>query len=133
MNADILNDLAARVEAGNVPDARLDCLIENELGLARFERDPRVGYGDADYNRVDPKPFTASIDAAMTLVPEGCLMVMKQVWAEKGAREWYATINAYMNNRWHWSYDALHVSPAITLTAAALRAHAAIAKENEGG
>lgn len=65
--------LAERVERAEGPDQRLDCLIENALGLAKFQRDPRVGYGDADYNRVSPKPYTASLDAAITLVPEWCL------------------------------------------------------------
>ena len=62
--------LAERVERAEGLDRRLDCLIENALGLAKFQRDPRVGYGDADYNRVSPKPYTASLDAAMSLVPE---------------------------------------------------------------
>lgn len=63
--------LSARVEALEGPCRECDCLIENTLGLAKFERDPRVIYGDAYYNRVEPKPYTASLDAAMSLVPEG--------------------------------------------------------------
>lgn len=128
MNADILNDLAARVEAGNVPDARLNCLIENELGLARFERDPRVGYGDADYNRVDPKPFTASIDAAMTLLPEGARL---RGFGEGKSGIWTTDI-ASRDDRRCIAIGSGSI-PALALTAAALRAHAAIAKENEGG
>lgn len=66
-----MSDLITRLEALTGPCRLCDCLIENALGLAKFERDPRVIYGDADYNRVEPKPYTASIDAAMTLLPEG--------------------------------------------------------------
>jgi hypothetical protein len=50
--------LSARVEALEGPCRECDCLIENTLGLAKFERDPRVIYGDAYYNRVEPKPYT---------------------------------------------------------------------------
>jgi len=66
--------ISARVEALEGPCRECDCLIENTLGLAKFERDPRVIYGDAYYNRVEPKPYTASLDAAMTLVPEGFVL-----------------------------------------------------------
>lgn len=63
--------LADRVEALKAPDEHIDWLIENALGLARFELDrpdPRSeGWLD---KRVKPKPYTASLDAAMTLVPD---------------------------------------------------------------
>ena len=66
-----MSGLIERIEAAGGPDRQLDMLVENALGLAIFDRDPAVGFGDADYNRRDPKPYTASIDAAVTLVPEG--------------------------------------------------------------
>ncbi|MBN9601853.1 MAG: hypothetical protein J0G33_02870 [Afipia felis] len=66
-----LKPLIECLEATNGPDRELDCLIENTLGIAKFERDPRVGFGDADYARIPPKPYTASLDAVMALMPEG--------------------------------------------------------------
>ena len=68
--ADLL-ELAERCEAATGPDRSLDTLIENALGIAKFERVPRSGFGGAEYERVTPKPYTASLDAALTLVPVG--------------------------------------------------------------
>lgn len=104
--------LADRVEALTGPDLEVDCLIENALGIAKFERDPRVFFGDADYNRVSPKPYTASLDAAMTLVPDG----------------WYWSIKSYPKAGCVGDIGGIHSgygpTPAITLTTAALRARA---------
>ena len=63
--------LISRLEQAEAGSKHLDCLIENALGLAKFDRDPKVGFGDADYNRREPKPYSTSLDAVMTLVPEG--------------------------------------------------------------
>lgn len=59
--------LISRLEQATEGSRELDCLIENALGLAKFDRDPKVGFGDADYNRREPKPYSTSLDAAMSL------------------------------------------------------------------
>lgn len=64
------DDILARLRAATGPDERTDILIENVLGIAVFQRDPKVGYGDADYNRVLLRPYTARVDAALALVEE---------------------------------------------------------------
>ncbi|QQN73922.1 hypothetical protein [Croceicoccus sp. YJ47] len=70
MTAQELIALAERVEALDGPDTSVDCWIENHLGLARFEHDRPDPYSDSWVERrVTPKPYTASLDAAMTLVP----------------------------------------------------------------
>jgi hypothetical protein len=66
----LYTEILARLQGATGPDENLDVLIENALGVARFERDPRIGFGDADYNRVPAKPLTASIDAALDLLEE---------------------------------------------------------------
>ena len=119
-----LLDLAARVEAAAGPDPRLDCLIENALGLAKFERDPHMGYGDADYNRIDPKPFTASLDAAMMLVPEGYDWML-------GRTNSGLTIHAEVGGRGE-DYMVFGATPPLALTAACLRAHHAIQEADHG-
>ncbi len=63
--------LADRVESLTGPQYATEVQIENMLGIAKFDRDPMIGWGDADYHRRPPKNYTASIDAAMLLVPEG--------------------------------------------------------------
>lgn len=118
---DELRALADRVEALTEPDRQIDCKIENALGLAVFDRDPRIIYGDADYSRREPKPFTASLDAAMTLVPEGWDH-MEVYSPDHQTLVWtaYFLPNGNLANRWtgHGSGQTY----ALAICAAALRA-----------
>jgi hypothetical protein len=59
-------ELIAALKSAKGPDRRLDCLIENFFGRARFER--TGGFGDFDEVRVEPYKLTASIDAAVALI-----------------------------------------------------------------
>lgn len=98
------------------------CIYENgNNGKERLVERPR----SVSHGKWRSDAYTSSIDAAMTLVPETCLIVLKHLWADGGKREWYATLNAYKDNMWVDSHDALNPSAAITLTAAAIRAIAA--------
>ncbi|OHC90861.1 MAG: hypothetical protein A2095_02805 [Sphingomonadales bacterium GWF1_63_6] len=144
MNADILNDLAARVEAGegvNGADRELHCLIFQAIGapvpfqfankfiaLTFVEKEQAyfVELGDGMRIRYEPPSYTSSIDAAMTLVPEGLRFEVTTTGYRPGA----TVCGNILTGVHEGSYAA---TPALALTAAALRAHAAIAKENEGG
>jgi hypothetical protein len=94
-----LLSLAERCEQAAGPDRELDVAIARFLVLTRAEDIARSRYGWSY--------FTASLDAAVMLVPDGCgWMVMKNVakvgrWPKRGA------------------------TPALALCAAALRARAA--------
>jgi hypothetical protein len=91
--------LADRCEQAAGPDRELDAEIARFLVLTGAEDIARSRYGWSY--------FTASLDAAVTLVPEGCgWMVMKNV-AKVG----------------RWPKRAS--TPALALCAAALRARAA--------
>ena len=59
--------------------------------------------------------YTASLDAAMTLVPEG------RWWSVNGGNRADVWASGYIDERWH----ATAATPALALTAAALRARAA--------
>ena len=88
-----LAELKSGLEAATGPDRYLDMWIENVLGISRFQRDPKVGYGDADYDRVPPKPLTASIDAAVALVEEklpGCRIKLERAFGTIDG--WYCEI-----------------------------------------
>ncbi len=118
-----ISGLVERVEAASGPDRELDCLIENALGLAKFERDPRVNFGDADYTRAPYKHYTASLDAAMTLVPEGWGFAVHT--ADDRARTaravcWTEGNRAVRSPK--TSDDGPIATPALALCAAALRA-----------
>ncbi len=112
--------LSARVEALEGPCRECDCLIENTLGLAKFERDPRVIYGDAYYNRVEPKPYTASLDAAMLLVPEGWSWGVTAE-TERKERKYSASVRRYWTS-FDKDYFCFATTPALALCAAALKA-----------
>lgn len=121
--ADLLA-LAERVEQATEPDRGLDCLIENALDLAKFDRDPCVGYGDAEYSRRTPKPYTTSIDAAMTLVPGGWNFETGK-WHNRGN----ATVQAPGYNEDTFSGISEYcdaATPAAALAAASLRVRAAL-------
>jgi hypothetical protein len=119
-----LTKLAERVMALEGPDRSVDLWIENYLGLARFEpAHPFRSHCDGD-TRKEPKPFTASLDAAMSLVPEGYSWTLGQ---NVHHGHWLCSIN-YVNNEGEPTClaDSGHrKAPALALTAAALLARAA--------
>lgn len=129
---DELLALADRCEVATGEDRGIDCWIENHLGLARFvpDRPAPLGGGWLD-KRVDPKSYTASLDAAMTLVPEG--------WNWMAGNRDQPLARAYVNNgelafvgagmrrnpNRQW-YETTAATPALALCTAALRARAAM-------
>lgn len=130
-----ISTLADRVEAGTEPIAKL--LAEAFKALhpkpqniwANKARTEWTAEYDAYHilswqfsHLLEARGF---IDAAMLLVPETCLVVLKHLWAKDGKREWYATANTYRDNMWVDSHDALNPSAALALAAASIRAHAA--------
>lgn len=108
-----LTDLAARIEGLTGPDQHVDQIIW-------IVTDPRNGGGvfcDVFLPERDSVPipaYTASLDAAMTLVPEGCS------WTIQRNRNALATFASCGPNT-----DAYAATPALALCAAALRAQEA--------
>lgn len=152
MNADILNDLAARVEALEGADREVDEMIDRQ-----FREWPNVGdylasehaiwkrgvggFGGMLAERANglarasicAPNYTGSMDAAMTLVgPRKIHCIGESEYVSDLSRPWMAMLIERGGDlgSGHTVYSA---TPALALTAAALRAHAAIAKENEGG
>ena len=130
--------LADRVEAATGPDRELDCVIA-VAALGFFEVPPRwegapIGYGyiDADGAEVRPgqggdqlvRHFTTSLDAAMTLVPEGAEFLVSS--CRPGliafARGPSAVVGFFENAEASGLGSA--ATPALALCAAALRAQA---------
>jgi len=123
--------LAERCEKAAGPDHRLDVLIENALGLAKFKRFPDTLIGDSDYIRCDIKPLTASLDAAMTLVPDGHEFGFQVKRYHDGAGCEVGVWREGDDGR-SWSVDAEAATPALALTAACLRARAEALSNGEG-
>lgn len=119
--------LADRVEAASGPDRNTDAEIAQLQGLRVVEEGHPLGRCcyDAEHKLVTIPPYTRSLDAAATLVPEG-----HEYAAGTGRKEHMSE-----NGRLPWAWCAtgsdlvdrlaLAATPALALTAAALRAHAA--------
>lgn len=113
--------LAERVEAATGPDRELDECIGMAIGL---KNTMRVGHECLGTDRVVPvrcPTFTASLDAAMTLVPEGCDWSVDNFDGANGKPSAWVHVRK--------SSAAIEqvtgATPALALTAAALRARAA--------
>ncbi len=120
--------LAERCEAAGGPDRQLDAEID--IAVRGF---PEKAYAQANGMRAKGTPdldrvvwfikwgaslYTASLDAAMTLVPEGQAIEL----ATGAARLSDARVN--------WKHPGLGKTPALTLCAAALRAIASTEDSN---
>jgi hypothetical protein len=105
-----LNDLASRVEGATGPNFALETEIAYALGL------PLEGLA---------KPYTASLDAAMTLVPERSWNHMEVYKPDHQALGW--TVHLVPDDNLPvGSFYGFAQSYALALAAAALRAHAHI-------
>lgn len=114
-----LIELAERCEAATGPDRELDAAIALLYGWTVHKGDNWIG----PHGQISVPEFTGSLDAALTLVPEGqgCTIVQNiggfphraTVWTAKGA---VGDIQGQPG-----------ATPALALSAAALRARAAIA------
>src|SRR5688572_1658024 len=125
MDRQQLLDLADRCEQTTGPDRRLDadihCALNPEFHVD--ERDSGVIFVVKNLDErggfyTGAKAYTASLDAAMTLMPEGWLWQVN-LWAN-GASAECASVKPYEPCG---RYQA--ATPALALCAAALRARAA--------
>ncbi len=111
-----LLSLAERCEKAEGPDDReLDCRIRCAINGENFEVYSHVV---PDFEQWLARPYTTSVDSALTLVPEGWSYTICPKWAE-------------VRHPVFWAQDqeGHAASPALALTAASLRARAAKARE----
>jgi hypothetical protein len=142
MTREEIIDLAKRVEALTGPDREVDGGIAAALKIgnnlpdwaARWDGEWKptiqgaVVLMQADGNpgpHFSSLPYTASLDAAMQLVPMGCIHMVRTLWHDdKTAGN--ATVSRYKQEGngifWQDNYAATAATPALALTAAALRA-----------
>jgi len=138
MSGEALLALAARAEAATGADRELDVAIGL---LGRFYvaeprwpgAEPMIGYVDDDGARVEPgngaqdslvPRYTASLDAALSLVPEGWGFGVRTT----DDRQHTARASCWTEgNRGEYCYAA--ATPALALCCAALRARARAASE----
>ncbi|MGF7152494.1 hypothetical protein [Novosphingobium gossypii] len=100
----------------------------NKLLALTFDEARNAYFADIGEMRVryEPPAFTASVDAAMTLVPEGCLHMARTIWDAAGKTAGIGRVDRYVSGKWTDGFDSCAASPALALTAAALRALASM-------
>jgi hypothetical protein len=122
--ADLLQ-LAKRIEAATGHDRKLDGEIAKALGLPHGPDSGWCNNHSGDYWTVDEcaKYFTASLDAAMTLVPEGYQFGCGSFGNPEGDGPWaWCEPKERLTDDFPYGKGA---TPALALCAAALRARAA--------
>lgn len=148
-----LLELAERAENAEGPDTKLDALIWCALNGKRYKDHWHSEYhGGTGVGFTEPprrtvivtkravEPVTASLDAALTLVPEGCLVAeLSENWRSglwraqlipRASEQLIAAFDAGETVGWD-TYDSSEngrhnvATPALALCAAALRARAA--------
>lgn len=133
-----LIELAERVEKVSGPDRDVEEDIARALGWSPVPNPTHAGglvgrWYDSNgkmSGMEGPPLFTRSLDAAMTLVPEGCLATVRHLWGGS-ERCGYAIVHTYCDDaeecdgKLHLDdYVSLAATPALALCAAALRARA---------
>lgn len=111
-----MTDLIARLEAAEGPDRELDAEIENLLA-GGSDRDLEYIVSNGVEDTTAPPRYTASIDAALTLVPEGWTWgIMHCAGAPPEVCFYRAVCGVYS------SIVAVAATPALALCIAALKA-----------
>lgn len=131
-----LQSLIARVEAATGPSEQLDIDIAVAASMVppKMEKtftSPRAWRGIYDNRYWFAPEYTASIDAALTLVPEGQGMKLDKYWIASVDRPiWHAAVtspsknpNVIVGSDYNEVWDCRTL--ALALCAAALRARAA--------
>lgn len=145
-----LTELADRCEKATGPDERLNAEIVAALNDALLKPyPPQTDFGPGQrwqFWSLDGKhflgneakhpfkvpPFTASIDDAMTLVPEGWRLIDMCETVIEGDLPWYVRLREKRFDVPPGSAHSDGATPALALCAAALRAHAAQVAKPEG-
>ncbi len=129
--------LAERVEAATGPDRELDIRIGWEMdGEGYSEAD--LQYATANLHAAHVTPFTSSLDAALTLVPEDRLWVRMDEWHvdedfihPRPSASVYRRATSAAGTRLKGAGKAATLP--LALCAAALRARAAAEEARDGG
>lgn len=112
--------LAERVEGLAGPCRETDAEIAEAVGEEHGRKSGWCNSDNGDYYVIEEcaRPYTASLDAAMTLVPEG------HFWLRLSELTMTVSRPDPNEKRWAKHFEAAGATPALALVAASLRAHA---------
>lgn len=120
--------LAHRIEAAEGADRALDGDIAEHLGLVppwvSKRLNPRWATWSGGRDYWDAPAYTASIDAALTLVPEGCEWIV-EAYTSNGVKAEHVRASAWVSG----APRCFAATPALALCAAALKTRI---ERNEG-
>lgn len=115
-----LLELAERCEAAEGPDRKLDEAIERATG--NYNAFAHYTLGDDDFDEYVPTRYTASIDAAMTLVLDDWVIWQMGDYPDNSPHRWHCTL---WQDGSDTPGDCVYATKlALALTAASLRARA---------
>lgn len=138
--ADLIARLEAAAEGSRELDAHIDAVIngrdvirvEGDFSLATRHTPGRYWYDSVHF--ADAPNYTTSIDAALTLIPEGFAVRDFSIWP--GCRPTVRILGThrerdglYWHNGTDGRWEAQGATPALALCIAALKARAEIAPE----
>lgn len=122
-----LNSLADRLEKATGPDRELDGDIAAAFGQLHGPGGGFCNDENGDYWSTEQlaNPFTASLDAAMTLIPEQSRNSPGEWWSVERSAKQSAHPPHVMASAWVYGAPRVYAAtPALALAAAALRARA---------
>lgn len=121
-----MTDLIARLEAASGPDCALDADIALTQGWSEFPGDNWIGPNA----EICVPAFTSSIDAALTLAPEGANAYGFEVDPALGVDAFFSRNNVASG---HWFVSANGApTPALAICIAALKAREATKEKPHG-
>lgn len=128
MPIDKMAELIERVERASGPDREIDLAIARVMGTIVLQRN----FSDTGNHETTHWEYTASIDAAMTLVPEGWKLRQMNFSAPcADDRKWHLSL--YGGSVGEDCFVGRGATPALALCAAALKARTpAATSEREG-
>ena len=136
-NRETLLALADRAEKATGPDRELDAASKEAFGHIR---DYAADWGPRGKDRPVAKPYTASLDAAMSLRPEGWRWVLRQATADECKGAFFCRLESGDFKSITWGKGGEYITdvisgvdvfcwaatPALALCGASLRAHATL-------
>ena len=125
-----VDDLIGRLEAATGADRELDAAIAQAFGFQGWTEGAMWFAQQIGAGEIVAPAFTASIDAALTLVPANALWSVKALWdqgpdAIDGPKAYRGSVDIYEVRDglfWKDNHLSLAATPALAIVIAALRA-----------
>lgn len=123
-----MRDLIERLESAAGPSIELDEEIRIAVGAESINHYPGEGMVTTE-ECYGPPEYTSSVDAALTLVPEGHVVGLRSY----GDGAWRGSVRRLEDTSGNWFLGGEVEIPALSICIAALKARAALTGEERRG